>query len=214
MAGRPREFDRALALALARDVFWRRGYEGTSMSDLVEVLGIASASIYAAFGSKEGLFREAVSLYQINEGSFADRAFEEEPTARRAMERMLREAVETYTGPGRPQGCMVVSAATNYSSNNEAVMTWLTTHRRARTAAIIARLRQAMEAGDLPVGTDVESLGDYFAVLLHGLSVQARDGVPRRRLLALIPPAMRALDSVTTAATVSRAKQRQRRRGR
>lgn len=191
--GRPREFDRAEALAKARDAFWKRGYEGTSMADLVEALGIASARIYAAFGSKDELFREAVALYEEGEGGFADRALSE-PTARAAIERMLRDAVDAYTRPGRSWGCMVVSAATNCSSTNDAVMEWLAEHRRARTASIIERLRQAVIDGEMPAKTDVQALGDYFAALLHGLSVQARDGISRRRLLALIPPALRVLD--------------------
>jgi AcrR family transcriptional regulator len=159
------------------------------MADLVEALGIASARIYAAFGSKEELFREAIGHYEAREGGFADRALME-PTARGAIERLLRDAVETYTRPGKPQGCMVVSSATNCSNANDAVTVWLAGHRRARTASIIDRLRNAISTGELPVNTDVEALGDCFAALLHGLSVQARDGVPKKRLLALIPPVM------------------------
>jgi AcrR family transcriptional regulator len=189
MAGRPREFDRDQALLRARDAFWRRGYEGTSMADLVETLGIASARIYAAFGSKEELFREAIAHYEAREGGFADRALTE-PTARGALERLLRDAIETYTRPGKPQGCMVVSSATNCSIANDAVTVWLAEHRRARTASIIDRLRNAISTGELPMNTDVEALGDCFAALLHGLSVQARDGVPKKRLLALIAPVM------------------------
>jgi AcrR family transcriptional regulator len=182
-----------MALRKARDAFWDRGYEGTSMADLVSALGIASARIYAAFGSKEELFRETVALYEAEEGGFADRALDEEPTAWRAIERMLRDAVDTYTKRGRPKGCMVVSAATNCSNSNEAVRSWLAEHRRARTASIIGRLRAAVERGELPESTNVQALGDCFAALLHGLSVQARDGISKERLLALIPPAMSLL---------------------
>jgi AcrR family transcriptional regulator len=193
MAGRPREFDREQALVRARDAFWRRGYEGTSMADLVEALGIASARIYAAFGSKEELFREAIAHYEAREGGFAGRALAE-PTARGATESLLRDAIETYTRPGKPQGCMVVSSATNCSNENDAVMAWLSEHRRARTASIIERLREGIRVGELPASTDAEALGDCFAALLHGLSVQARDGVPKKRLLALIPAAMRVFE--------------------
>jgi len=195
MVGRPREFARDEALLKARDLFWKRGYEGVSMADLVAELGIASARIYAAFGSKEALFREAIANYEANEGGFADRALQEETSARGAIERMLRSAVETYTRPGKPKGCMVVSAATNCSSTNDAVLAWLATHRRERTASIIERLEQAVDMGELPADTDVEALGDYFAALLHGLSVQARDGIPKKRLLASIPVAVRLLES-------------------
>jgi AcrR family transcriptional regulator len=195
MAGRPREFDRNEALANARDAFWSRGYEGVSMANLVETLGLASARIYAAFGSKEALFREAVALYDAGEGGFATRALVEEPTARQAIERTLREAVETYTRKGRPQGCMVVSAATNCTSEHESVRDWLVEYRRRRTASLIERLQLAIVNGELKPDTDAKMLGDYYATILHGLSVQARDGVPKNRLLAMIPVAMQGVDA-------------------
>jgi AcrR family transcriptional regulator len=193
MAGRPREFDRDEALARARDAFWARGYEGVSMADLVEALGLASARIYAAFGSKEALFREAVALYDAREGGFATRALAEEPTAVGAIDRILREAVETYTRKGRPRGCMVVSAATNCASENENLREWLADYRRRRTASLVMRLEKAVADGELRSGTDAQALGDYFAAVLHGISVQARDGVPKKRLLAMIPSALSAL---------------------
>lgn len=192
MAGRPREFDRDEMLAKARDAFWARGYEAVSMADLAEALGIASARIYAAFGSKEELFREAIALYEAGEGGFADRALAEEKTIGAAVRRLLRDAVALYTKPGRPQGCMVVSAATNIAADHDRIALWLAEHRRQRTAAIIERLRQG--AAELPQGCDVAALGDHFAALLHGLSVQARDGVPKERLLALIEISLKSLD--------------------
>src|SRR5580704_35526 len=119
MAGRPREFDRDKALAKARDAFWKRGYEGIAMSDLVSLLGLASSRIYAAFGSKEDLFREAVALYRGAEGGAPLRALKAAPTLRDGIEAMLRTAIMTYTQPGRPRGCMVVTAAANCSSEND-----------------------------------------------------------------------------------------------
>lgn len=165
------------------------------MADLVSEMGIASARIYAAFGSKEDLFREAVALYENNEGSFADRALREEATARKAIERMLHDAIVAYTRPGRPHGCMVVQAATNCSADNDAIQIWLAGLRRARTASIVARLREAQAACELSADADVDALGDCFATVLHGISVQARDGVPKKRLLAMIPIAMHAFDA-------------------
>ena len=188
MAGRPREFDREIALARARDLFWSRGYEGVSMADLVQVLGLASARIYAAFGSKEELFREAIELYESQEGGFADRALAEEPTAVRAVERILREGIELYTRKQGPRGCMVVSAATNCTNENDPVREWLAEHRRERTATIVKRLKKSVRNGELRKDTDAQALGDLCASVLHGVSVQARDGVSRERLLSVIPP--------------------------
>ncbi|EKT0591048.1 TetR/AcrR family transcriptional regulator [Morganella morganii] len=198
MAGRPREFDREVALRKAEQVFWQRGYEGTSMSDLVAALGIASARIYAAFGSKENLFREAIALYLAEEGAFADAALQE-PDTRSAIKKLLTGAVDTYTRDDRPHGCMVVLSLTNYSADNEAIMHWLADHRRERTNGIIQRLRRGTESGDLPEHTDTQSLGDYVATLLHGISVQARDGVSRDRLLAMTEIAMHTFDLMTAS---------------
>ncbi len=197
MAGRPREFDREEALRKAEQVFWQRGYEGTSVSDLVAALGIASARIYAAFGSKENLFREAIALYLAEEGAFAGAAMAE-PDTRIAIKHLLTAAVDTYTRDDRPRGCMVVLSLTNYTTENEAIMHWLADHRRTRTDGIIQRIRRGAESGDIPENTDIQALGDYVATLLHGISVQARDGVSRDRLLAMTEVAMHTFDAMTT----------------
>jgi AcrR family transcriptional regulator len=190
MAGRPREFDRDIALASARDLFWARGFEGVSMADLVKALGLASARLYAAFGSKEDLFRETIKLYESQEGGFADRALTEEPILARAIERLFHEAIELYTRKHGPRGCMVVSSAINCSVENNHVREWLAEHRRARTATIVKRLKKAIRDGELEIGADAQALGDLCATVLHGIAVQARDGIPRDRLLNMIQPLM------------------------
>lgn len=186
--------------------FWRRGYEGTSMADLVQALGIASARIYAAFGSKQDLFREAVQRYEAGDGSFADRAMAQEPRVRDALARVLRDAVATYTDDAHPLGCMVVTAATNCAEENEAVAAWLAEHRRQRTQSLIDRLQRALDEGELRAGTDVQALGDFYATQLHGISVQARDGVPRQRLLAAVQTALLLLDTALEPALQPAAK--------
>ena len=186
--------------------FWRRGYEGTSMADLVQALGIASARIYAAFGSKQDLFREAVQRYEAGDGSFADRAMAQEPRVRDALARVLRDAVATYTDDAHPLGCMVVTAATNCAEENEAVAAWLAEHRRLRTQSLIDRLQRALDEGELRAGTDVQALGDFYATQLHGISVQARDGVPRERLLAAVQTALLLLDTALEPALQPAAK--------
>lgn len=186
--------------------FWRRGYEGTSMADLVQALGIASARIYAAFGSKQDLFREAVQRYEAGDGGFADRAMAQELRVRDALARVLRDAVATYTDDAHPLGCMVVTAATNCAEENEAVAAWLAEHRRLRTQSLIDRLQRALDEGELRAGTDVQVLGDFYATQLHGISVQARDGVPRQRLLAAVQTALLLLDTALEPALQPAAK--------
>lgn len=186
--------------------FWRRGYEGTSMADLVQALGIASARIYAAFGSKQDLFREAVQRYEAGDGGFADRAMAQEPRVRDALARVLGDAVATYTDDAHPLGCMVVTAATNCAEENEAVAAWLAEHRRQRTQSLIDRLQRALDEGELRAGTDVQALGDFYATQLHGISVQARDGVPRQRLLAAVETALLLLETALEPALQPAAK--------
>ncbi|MEG2877427.1 MAG: helix-turn-helix domain-containing protein [Comamonas sp.] len=200
MAGRPREFDRDQALERAMLAFWQRGYEGTSMADLVQALGIASARIYAAFGSKQALFREAVQRYESGAGCFADKALADEAQVRESIARMLTDAATVYTEPGQPQGCMVVMAAINFAQENAEVAAWLADHRRQRTQSIIDRLQRARDEGQLRPATDVQALGDFYATQLHGISVQARDGVARARLLAACEVAMGALDQALSPA--------------
>lgn len=179
---RPREFDRDVALATAQEAFWAQGYEGTSISDLVSALGLAPARIYAAFGSKEELFREAVALYEANEGSFVATALAQESTARQAVTRMLSDAIEIYTRPGKPKGCLVVSAAVSSAPQNDAVREFLSQRRCAQEALIADRLKRARNDGDLSPATDADALATTISTLLVGISMKARDGASRERL--------------------------------
>lgn len=165
------------------------------MADLVAAMGINSPSIYAAFGSKEALFREAVAHYEATDGGFAPRALAEEPTARAAIARMLRDAIVTFTRPGRPRGCLVVLAATNCSSENDAVADYLRKQRRGRYEAIRNRLRRGVAEGELVPDTDIDGLAMLFTTVLQGLSIQARDGYSRKSLLALVPHVVGVLDA-------------------
>jgi len=194
MAGRPREFDRTDALKKARDLFWRQGFESTSMTELVATLGLASARIYAAFGSKEDLFREAILDYETHEGSFATQALEEERSVMAAMERILEQAIALYTQPEGPNGCMVVASATNCSTANTSVAAWLAQHRKDRTTSLIDRFRRAQQEGELRKECDPQALGDFFATFLHGLSVQARDGISAQRLRDAVQSALQFLN--------------------
>ncbi|MFC8346678.1 TetR/AcrR family transcriptional regulator [Streptomyces sp. NPDC057280] len=186
--GRPRSFDRATALEKAILAFWEHGYEATSVSDLTRVMGIGAPSLYAAFGDKRALFEEVVVEYGRRYGSFGERALAEEPTARAAVARMLREAAHEYTAPGRPHGCLVIHAATNCTSAE--VEASLRDRRNANIAAFESRIRADIAAGELPADTDAAALARHAGAMIQGMSQQARDGASREELEALAEIAM------------------------
>ena len=194
--GRPRLFDRDVALRKAVEVFWERGYEGTSIKDLTEAMSIAPPSIYACFGSKEGLFREAMELYTATEGQVPRTPLREEPTTREAIHAMLRATVDVITLPGLPHGCMLVLAAPTGAVENHAVRAYLAEGRRAQRDEIRERLARGVAEGDLSASDErLDVMARYYATIVQGLSVQARDGASREALEDVIAFAMAAWDS-------------------
>ena len=184
--GRPRGFDRTTALRRAMEVFWEHGYEGTSIGDLTAAMGIRPPSLYAAFGSKEALFREAVALYEELEGEPPLRALCDAPTARDGVEAMLRSNVRAYTAPDRPSGCMIVLAATTYTPSTAGIRDFLAEQRRQSIVAMRERLARGQADGDVPPGADIDALAAYVMSVQYGMSVQARDGASPAELSAVV----------------------------
>ncbi|MGW1374382.1 TetR/AcrR family transcriptional regulator [Streptomyces sp. NPDC002446] len=190
--GRPRSFDRETALEQAVRSFWEQGYEATSISDLTRAMGISAPSLYAAFGDKQALFGEVVAEYGRLYGGFIARAMAEEPTARRGVDRALREAAVEYTLPGRPRGCLVISAALNTSPASAEVADSLREMRLSNIREIAGAVRADIAAGELPADTDAHALAGYVGAVLQGMSQQARDGAEAAELAAIADLAMRA----------------------
>jgi AcrR family transcriptional regulator len=190
--GRPRSFDRDTALRRAMEVFWERGYEGSSLSDLTAAMGINPPSLYAVFGSKVALFQDAVALYDATEGAAAHVALRDEPTARQAIEAVLRLNAAAFADPATPSGCMIVLAATNCAPANDGVRDHLMEWRRNDRAAVRERMERGVVDGDVPAGVDVDDLASFYVTVLHGLAIQARDGASHATLDAVVDRAMSA----------------------
>ena len=189
--GRPRAFDIEKALDQALQVFWHKGYEGTSLSDLTEAMGINRPSLYAAFGNKEALFRKVLDRYTDGPASYFRKALKE-PTARAVAERILREAVDLLTDPRTPGGCLMVQGALSCGESADQIRQELALRRAAGEAAIRQRFKRARLEGDLPADSNPAELARFLATIIHGMSVEAASGASRNELLGVIQTALRA----------------------
>jgi AcrR family transcriptional regulator len=180
--GRPRAFQREAALEAAMRVFWAYGYEGASLTALTQAMGINRPSLYAAFGDKATLFREAVARYGTGPGRYVRRALGQ-PTARLVAETLLRGAVMMATDPANPGGCLWVQGALATSAESATVRDEIAAVRNRGIDQVQARLTHARATGDLPVSADPEALTLYLISVMNGLAVQAAGGRSRESLL-------------------------------
>jgi AcrR family transcriptional regulator len=202
--GRPRAFDRTAALRRAMELFWERGYEGASLSDLTAAMGIHPPSLYAAFDCKEELFKEAVAYYNATTGAAPQRALGQAPTARAAIEAVLRHNARVYVEPGHPSGCMVTLAATGGPIENEQVRRFLAACRRSDLDELRQRIERGVAEGDVPPDTDCAMLARFVAAVMHGMSLQARDGADQFALEQVADCAMAAWDRLVTDSRTER----------
>lgn len=187
--GRPREFDPEEALASALRVFWQKGYDGASMSELTEAMGITKPSLYACFGNKEALFRKALDLYEREKLCYVRSALDA-PTARGVAERILRGAVATHCGDTDPQGCLGVISTVTCGAEAEAIRSEVIARRKTSEDAMIARFAKARDEGDLPDHVEPEDLANYLTTVLQGLSVKATSGTDRKALQRIVETAL------------------------
>ncbi len=188
--GRPREFERGAALHAAMLVFWERGYEGTSLTDLTDAMGVSRPTLYAAFGDKASLFREAVAAY-TSASARAYAAALELPTAREVAEAWLRLTGGVRANPGAPPGCLVVQGALVGSAGVACLRDELAALRHEATTLLAKRFQRARAEGNLAPEVDPEVLAQYLASLATGLAVQSSSGISSEELHRVIDLVMR-----------------------
>ncbi|TXR49230.1 TetR/AcrR family transcriptional regulator [Phyllobacterium endophyticum] len=195
--GRPRAFDRDAALDSAMRVFWRKGYESASMADLTEAMQINAPSLYAAFGSKAALFREAVELYSDKIGQRIKYSLPTAPTAKEGVADFLMQTALSHTDPDQPHGCMVVLGALHGDDGAPDTPCALLKERRLdNVAQLRARLERAVREGELSADIDLQQVAEFYATVQHGMSITARDGATLAQLKKTADAAMAAWDSL------------------
>ncbi len=197
--GRPRAFDRDAALVRAMELFWAKGYEGASMAMLTEAMGINSPSLYACFGSKAELFKEAVSVYRSRVGHEIWNALPEAKTAREGFHNFLKETAISYTRPDQPQGCLIVLGALHGLSEDDPIGELLRENRRENVTKLKTRLEQGVADGELGAATDCQNIAEFYATVQHGMSITARDGATLDGLMRTADAAMAAWDGLTAS---------------
>lgn len=191
--GRPRCFDRDEALLRALEIFWRRGYEPASISELCKAMGINAPSLYSTFGNKAKLFLEAVNFYEKTYWEAPSKKFMDNPDLYQGLDEFFREAARILLAPNSPCGCMVVLAAINISDDAEDVISAIRKLRFITKDMFADRLRKGIADGQLPPDTDVTALAGALNTMLEGLSIQARDGLSQNELEHIASHAVRML---------------------
>lgn len=190
--GRPREFDEDKALDCALELFWRQGYEGTSIADLRKAIGITAPSLYAAFGSKEELYRRVLEHYLIGLGRCLVDALREERTTYAALERFLFESAKNFSSVKNPPGCLISCAIPTCAPENRTVADVVASKRMASLHVLQNRFQQAVKGGELPRGTDTEQLARFYGAVIQGMSIQALDGAGPKGLRGIAETALKA----------------------
>jgi AcrR family transcriptional regulator len=192
--GRPREFDAETALDQAMEVFWRHGYEGATIAQLTEAMGINPPSLYACFGNKEGLLKAALDRYTKLRGVWMNEVVAA-PTARDVAERMLTGIADKQTDPANPPGCLLVQGGIACGSGSENVPFELAARRAENEDQLRERFVRAKAEGDLKPSSDPAALARYVSAVSVGMGVMASSGSDREALRQVASVAVQAVEA-------------------
>lgn len=195
--GRPREFDAETALDQAMEVFWRHGYEGATIAQLTEAMGINPPSLYACFGNKEGLLKAALDRYTKLRNVWMDEVVAA-PTAREVAERMLMGIADKQTDPANPPGCLLVQGGIACGTGSENVPFELAARRAENEDQLRERFVRAKAEGDLKDTADAAALARYVSAVAVGMGVMASSGADREALRQVASVALQAVEAQQT----------------
>lgn len=192
LIGRPREFCVDEALSAALKVFWRKGYDGASLTDLTDAMGVTRPSLYAAFGNKEALFRKALDLYEREKLAFVDEALSA-PTAFEVVQRLLFGGVDVHTADPETLGCLRVNSVLSCQGQaSESVRQEILGRRMGIEVKLRERFDRAKREGDLVADCDTAALTLYVLTLSQGVALQAGSGASREQLRSVIDMALQS----------------------
>lgn len=190
--GRPRLLDKEAGLEIAATLFWEHGYEGTSIADLTQAMGVTPPSLYATYGSKEELYRQALDHAVGQQATRRNEVLQGEMPAFEALAFYLNDTVDGISNPAKPKGCMVSTAVLQHAEEIESVAKDVAARREASIQMVRARFDRAVEEGELPAGTDTDSLARFYGAVVQGMSAQACDGACTDTLKRLVEIALSA----------------------
>ncbi len=190
--GRPLSFNRDIALSKAAECFWANGYEGTSISDLTNAMGITPQSLYTAFNSKAELFRQSLDWYAATFGGLEPDHLNG-PGIVRTLTEWLHKQARAFASPSHPKGCMISVAAVGFAEENLAIARMASAKRENTIEQLRLRLSRAVSEGELKAETDSASLARFIGAIVQGMTIQARDGANEGQLIGLANVACAAL---------------------
>ena len=198
--GRPRQFDQEVLLDAAIPIFWRHGYEGTSIADLTVAMGVTPPTLYAAFGSKEELYRQVLARYtRSGTGQARAAAFIANPSAYQAIAIYLRDTAMDFASPKHPAGCLVSTATVHCAVESKPAAEATAACRAQAIALFEQKFAAAKKSRELPMSADPGALARFYGAVIQGMSVQACDGADAKMLSALVDTALAAWPGKTVA---------------
>lgn len=192
--GRPKCFNEEQALEKAMTLFWKYGYEATSMSDLTFAMGITAPSLYSTYGDKSELFNRCIDYYLKHESCSMEMIFKHVHSIKLAMELYLIENLKRLVQKDKPKGCMLVVSTMNCSIQNQQIQQSISQKRQLSKSNLLEKLLAAQASGEISTQANIQAMTDYYMTILQGLSLQARDGATFEQLESVVHMAMQTWD--------------------